>query len=341
MANPNNAVGTNGAFGGRTSVNAFNDVLSAFSGRGIISGWACSPRSGLTVNLGGNGTDRDVAIAEDGAGNKTTINNISQTPVAVTINAAPASNARIDAIVAYIEDSPNGSGETDNPDVVNVLVVSGTVASAPSAPNDSAIRSAITADGASGATAYYVVLATVRIATGTTDVDATMITQGSNATIKGSSLVLPDGSVNTNAVVNSAVTTAKIADGAVTAAKIDFANFPTASTIVKFGNGANDSVSLFRVGNLVYAGESTVVADVPAGVDITIGITLPVGFRPATGQGMLLGNCIDGQFSNGEPVAVRFYPDGSIRRDVKPNITAGTRIEITGCWGTLDAQPSS
>lgn len=183
MANPNDAVGTNGAFGGRTSVNAFNDILSAFSGRGILSGWGCSPSSGLTVQLGGNGTDRDVAIAEDGSGNKTTVNNISQTPVQVTVNPAPASNSRVDAIVAYIEDSPQGSGVTDNPDVVNLLVVSGTVASNPIAPNDNTIRTAITADGASGSTAYYVVLAQVTITTGTTDIDATMISAGTKATL--------------------------------------------------------------------------------------------------------------------------------------------------------------
>lgn len=200
MANPNNAVGTNGAFGGRTSVNAFNDVLSAFSGRGILSGWACSPSSGLTVQLGGDGETRDVAIAEDASGNKTTVNNISQSPVEITIPSAPASNSRIDLVVAYIEDSPNGSGETDNYDVVNLLVVSGTVSSTPVAPTDRAIRTAITADGASGATAYYVVLAQITIATGTTDIDSTMISAGANATLL----------------------TSKIGTGSVTADMIDF-----------------------------------------------------------------------------------------------------------------------
>ena len=70
MTNPNNAVGTNGAYGGRTSVNAFNDILGAFSS-GILSGWVCSPDTGLTLALGGDGTTRDVAVAEDTAGNKT------------------------------------------------------------------------------------------------------------------------------------------------------------------------------------------------------------------------------------------------------------------------------
>lgn len=222
MANPNNAVGTNGAFGGRTSVNAFNDVLSAFSGRGILSGWACSPSSGLTVQLGGDGETRDVAIAEDASGNKTTVNNISQSPVEITIPSAPASNSRIDLVVAYIEDSPNGSGETDNYDVVNLLVVSGTVSSTPVAPTDSAVRTAITADGASGATAYYVVLAQITIATGTTDIDSTMISAGANATLLAS----------------------KIGTGSVTADMIDFTTFGTTITAAKGDSATKPSLNI-------------------------------------------------------------------------------------------------
>ena len=69
MTNPNNAIGTNGAYGGRTSVNAFNDNLAIYQGRGILSGFAVSPNAGMSVAIGGNGTTRDVAIAEDNIGN--------------------------------------------------------------------------------------------------------------------------------------------------------------------------------------------------------------------------------------------------------------------------------
>lgn len=210
MANPDNALGTNGAYGGRTSVNAFNDVLAGFTGRGILSGWECVPDTGLTVTLGGNGTDRDVALAEDNSGNKTTINNISQAPVPATLPAAPATNSRIDAIVAYIESSPSTNAETDNYSAVNLLVVSGTAASTPVAPNDNKIRTAITADGTSGATAYYVVLATVKLPSGTTDIDATMISAGPAAQIGaeqiGDSSITSDkidfSTIGTNCVMN-------------------------------------------------------------------------------------------------------------------------------------------
>ena len=189
--NPNNAVGTNAAYDGRTTVEAFNDVLGAFTSRGILSGWACSPNSGMTVSLGGDGTTRDVAIAEDNAGNKTTINNISGSPIDVTMSAAPGSNSRIDLVVAYVDNPPQGASSTaDNPSACGIIKVDGTPASTPVAPNDSAIRTAITADGASGSTAFYVVLASITIASGTTDIASGDITQSSMAKVNDSNLSL-------------------------------------------------------------------------------------------------------------------------------------------------------
>ena len=187
-SNPNNAVGTNAAYGGRTSVKAFNDNIGAYS-RGILSGWACSPSSGMTVSLGGDGTTRDIAIAEDVSGNKITVNNISESPISVTMSAAPASNSRIDLIVAYVDNPPQGSGTAlDNPAACGLITVSGTAAVNPVAPNESAIRTAITADGASGSTAYYVVLAQVTIASGTTDIIADNIAAGSAAGISAQNI---------------------------------------------------------------------------------------------------------------------------------------------------------
>lgn len=189
MTNPNNAIGTNGAFGGRTSVNAFNDDLSAWS-RGVMSGWACVPDSGMTVALGGDSNIRDVAVAVDDAGNRTSINNISQAPVKVTIPGAPASNTRIDSIVAYVDNPPQGSATiTDNYESCGIIVVSGTATANPVAPNESTIRTAITADGATGATAYYVVLANVSVASGTTDITAGEIEAGDISGLVGEGIV--------------------------------------------------------------------------------------------------------------------------------------------------------
>lgn len=188
--NPNNAVGTNAAYGGRTSVNAFNDGLAAYT-RGVISGWGCVPSSGLTVTLGGNGSTRDVAVAEDNAGNKTSIDNISGSPISVTLSAAPGANSRIDVIVAYVDNPPQGSSNiADNYEACGIIAVRGTAAANPVAPNDSAIRTAITADGASGNTAYYVILATITITSGATDLTADNIVAGGFATVSYNNLDL-------------------------------------------------------------------------------------------------------------------------------------------------------
>lgn len=208
MTNPNNAVGTNAAYNGRTSVNAFNDDLAAYS-RGVVSGWACSPKTGLKVQVGGNGTTRDVAIAEDNVGNRTTINNISAAPIEVTISAAPSSNSRIDAIVAYVDNPATGaSTAADNPSACGLIVVKGTAASSPTKPNDSKIRTGITSDGASGSTAYYVVLAYVTIASGTTDLTSSNISSGDYAGVKYNNINFASFSRGTITTVSSNTYTA-------------------------------------------------------------------------------------------------------------------------------------
>lgn len=237
MTNPDNAVGTNAAYGGRTSANAFNDDLAAYS-RGIMSGWACSPNSGMSVVLGGDGSTRDVAVAEDNAGNKTTINNISGAPVSATISAAPANNSRIDAIVAYVDNPPQGSSTiVDNYEACGLIVVEGTASSSPVEPTDGAIRSAITADGASGATAYYVVLATVTVASGTTDITADVITPGQNAMIQAQNVPItaPEIIGQTTGTLNYAI---KHPDGRLTCVLITSANVSgwTATGNVYYGN---------------------------------------------------------------------------------------------------------
>ena len=183
MTNPNNAIGTNGAFDGRTSPNALNDLAAAFT-RGIVSGWNCVPKSGMTVQLGGSASVRDVALAEDNAGDKLTINNRSGAPVEITLDGAPATNNRVDAIVAYVDNPSTGDGNTtDNPTACGIIAVSGTVAANPTAPTDEQIRSAITTDGATGGVAYYVILATIRVGTSVTSIGSGVITQGSVAQV--------------------------------------------------------------------------------------------------------------------------------------------------------------
>lgn len=175
MTNPNDALGTNGAYGGRTSVDALNDVLSTYKSRGVLSGFICAAKSGMTVTVGGTANIRDVAIAEDAVGNKTTINNISGTTVDVTVDTASTTSDRIDAIVAYVNNPASVNTTTlDNPEAVGIISVNGTSV----APTEAAIRSAITADGGTGTTAYYVVLAIISVPMNTTTITNTLITQG-------------------------------------------------------------------------------------------------------------------------------------------------------------------
>ena len=184
MTNPNNAIGTNAGFGGRTSPNALNDNLAAWT-RGVISGWACSPKSGMIVQIGGSGSDRDVAVAEDNAGNKTSINNRNGSPVDITLSGASSTGNRIDSIVAYVDNPAQGtSSDVDYAPACGIISVKGTVSSNPSAPTNSRIRTAITADGANGTAAYYVVLANVTVGQGVTTIGSGAIAQGTKATLQ-------------------------------------------------------------------------------------------------------------------------------------------------------------
>lgn len=247
-SNPNNAVGTNAAYGGRTSVKAFNDNIGAYS-RGIISGWACSPSSGMTVALGGNGTTRDIAIAEDVSGNKITVNNISESPISVTMSAAPSSNSRIDLIVAYVDNPPQGSATAlDNPAACGLITVKGTAAANPVAPNESAIRTAITADGASGSTAYYVILAQITIAAGTTDIVARNISAGSAAGIgaKNIDFATMSAYAKSNSEPNI-VYTSNLRNGT-TICRVNLSAFSNGDTVALIGyykeNGDGESVTM-------------------------------------------------------------------------------------------------
>lgn len=198
MTNPNNALGTNAAYNGRTSVNAVNDVLATLSGRGVLSGWAIRPASGLSVVLGGEPSVRDVAVAEDNAGNRTTINNISGTPVTVTLPAADPENPRVDAIVAYVNNPAVVDPLDyiiDSPEICGLIVVSNPDVVM---PDDAKIRQAITADGADGTKAYYVVLGSVFIGAAAETIPDKDITQGETTTadnddtVKGYETVIID-----------------------------------------------------------------------------------------------------------------------------------------------------
>ena len=210
MTNPNNAIGVNAAYGTRTSVNALNDLAQVFNSRGVLSGWVASPKGGMTVSVGGVAGTRDVAVGEDNLGNRICLNNRLASSVDVTIPAASVSSARYDAIVVYANNPAQAANTApDAPSVCGIIVASGSA----SGVSDAQIRSAITADGGTGSTAYYAVLAQVYVGAGSTVITSANISQ---SWLKIESEI-EDGSI----------TGAKIANGAVTSSKIDWSSIAT------------------------------------------------------------------------------------------------------------------
>ena len=242
MTNPDNAIGTNGAYNGRTSPNALNDCLSTYT-TGVMSGWTFTPKSGMTIQCGGTPGTRDVAIAEDNNGNKITINNRSGAPVPITIEAAPSTNSRIDAIVLYVDNPATGDGSTtDNPTACGIIAVKGTVAANPTVPDEAAIRAAITIDGATGGTAYYVKIGEVTVGTGVTTIGSGAITEGFYSQI-----------------------TAALQDNSVTAAKIVWSGLPYAPT-------TETVVGKWADGSTVYRRAFQVSTGPKPGTDVTISL---------------------------------------------------------------------
>lgn len=177
MTNPDNIVRVRARNGGRASVYEANGWCQAFStglleGNGVIQNTVAD----MNVLVGGSITKPDVMIATNPAGYKIALDIVGQQAVAIT---APASNKRISAIVAYTDDLSLPTTQdtvTGAPGSCGLIVVNGTAASSPTAPNDTTIRSAITADGATGSQASYCVIATVLVASGTTAITNSEIT---------------------------------------------------------------------------------------------------------------------------------------------------------------------
>jgi len=176
MTNPNNIVRVRARNGGRASVfeaNAWAQNLDTglFSGTGVVPNTVAD----MNVIVGGTAAKPDVVIAETPSGYKVALDLVGTAVVALT---APASNSRIAAIVAYTDDLATESTDTTttgSPSSCGLIVVNGAAAATPTAPSDSDIRTAITADGATGSQAAYAVLATITVASTTTTITSTLI----------------------------------------------------------------------------------------------------------------------------------------------------------------------
>lgn len=252
MTNPNNAVGTNAAYGTRTSVNAFNDFCQLVSGRGIVRGWSVRPKAGMVVSVGGIAGTRDVAVAEDNLGNRTTINNISGLAIDIEIEAASVSSNRYDAIVAYVNNPAQASDESpDAPSVCGIIDVQGGTTGV----SEQQIRSAISADGGTGSTAYYVVLATILVSAGMTTITSTSISQ---QFVMLESTAAPDGGL---VPLYEYVQSSSSSSNVVVSAPIDLKKYAKVIIYSSFeaaGTAGNDGVFAVNIKNASSTLASTV-----------------------------------------------------------------------------------
>lgn len=177
MTNPDNIVRVRARNGGRASVYEANGWAQAYTfglieGNGVIQNTSAD----MNVLVGGSQAKPDVILATNPSGYKIALDIVGQQAIAIT---APATNSRISSIVAYTDDLSLGTTEdtvTGSPSSCGLIVVNGTASSSPTAPDDTDIRSAITADGATGSQAAYCVIANIIVESTTTIITNALIT---------------------------------------------------------------------------------------------------------------------------------------------------------------------
>ena len=262
--NPNDIVRVRARANGRASVyeaNAWCQSLSqgVLDGNGVVQNTSAD----MNVLVGGTSSKPDVVIASNPSGYKVALDIVGQQAVAITV---PASNKRITSIVAYTDDLSLASTDTSitgSPSSCGLIVVNGTASASPSAPDDATIRTAITADGATGSQACYCVLAEILVDHTTTTI--------------------------TNSIIDNKISGVnQIADLAVKSNSIDFTTItdqPTAMPIKtitqQLGYGATNKLT--RIGNLVLSsiGEQYTGNTPSDGAWHHLDETIPLGFRPA------------------------------------------------------------
>lgn len=174
MTNPNNIVRLHSRTGGRGSVFEANLWAQVYD-NGILTGSGVTAAGDLSVTVGGSASCPDVIIALNPADYKIALDLVGEATLTLT---APSSNSKICAIVAYTDDLALQSSDSTtpgNPSSCGLIVVNGTAAASPTAPTDTQIRDAITADGATGSQATYAIIAFITLSSTTTVITDTFI----------------------------------------------------------------------------------------------------------------------------------------------------------------------
>lgn len=188
MTNPSSIVRFHSRTGGRGSVAEANMAYQLY-GQGLFNGTGVveSGNADMNVIVGGSNSAPDIVLAESPAGYKVALDIVGTAQLTIT---APASNSRIAAVVAYTDDLSIASTEdtvTGNPATCGLIVVDGTTAANPNVPTEAQIRTAITADGATGSQAAYAVIAYITVSSATTIVTSSLI---KNTNAKGALALL-------------------------------------------------------------------------------------------------------------------------------------------------------
>ena len=176
MTNPDDIVRVRARNGGRASVYEANGWAQFFKtglleGNGVVQNTVPD----MNVLVGGSTAKPDVLIATNPSGYKVALDVVGQQAIAIT---APGSDSRISSIVAYTDDLSLASTETNitgSPSTCGLIVVNGATSATPSAPDDTDIRTAITADGATGSQAAYCVIAEIEVESTTTTITDSII----------------------------------------------------------------------------------------------------------------------------------------------------------------------
>lgn len=189
--NPNQIIRLHSRMGGRGSVYEANMWAQQYKANtGITSGSDAqlvgymAGSAGVTQNtsadmnviVNGTPTNPSVVLGVNPAGYKVALDIVGSTVLPIT---APASNSRYSLVVAYADDLSLASSDTTitgNPSKNGVIVVNGASAATPAFPSDADIRSAITADGATGSQAVYAILSYGIIASTTTTITNALLT---------------------------------------------------------------------------------------------------------------------------------------------------------------------
>lgn len=140
----------------------------------------------------------------------------------VTISTSDPANPRKDAIVLYVDKgAATSASPPNNPGIIKSMAVAGTPAGVPTAPNSSAIQSAV------GSGNPWIKIAEVTVAAAVTQITDANITD-TRTFISIPALFIAADTISTSMIQNSAITTAKIADANITTVKIADANITAA-----------------------------------------------------------------------------------------------------------------